>query len=362
MRVLITGGGTGGHVYPALAVGQGLKRQSEDSEVLFVGTTRGVEKDAVPRAGFNLRFVRARGLSGNPLRKGLALLESGVGFMQSRQVLKEFRPDVVVGTGGYVSAPIVAAAASAGIPVVLLEANVVAGKTVRLLSRFARRICASFEDSLAELPRDKTVVTGNPVRPEIMERTRREGRERLGLPQDGFVLLVTGASQGARSINEAVVQALPHWQPLHVLHLTGRSHFDTVRAQTEGVSPNYHPVAYQEDMASAYAAADLIVCRAGATTLAELTCRGLPAIMVPYPFAADNHQEQNARRLEKRGACVVVADRGARERLGEVVLELYRDAERRRVMAEASQALGRPRALDAILEVVEQVVHESRRG
>jgi UDP-N-acetylglucosamine--N-acetylmuramyl-(pentapeptide) pyrophosphoryl-undecaprenol N-acetylglucosamine transferase len=367
VRVLFTGGGTGGHIYPALAVAQGVQARFRLSEVLFVGTSRGIEKDAVPNAGFPIRFVHARGLSRQPVTAALALLETGAGFIEATAVLHSFHPHVVVGSGGYVSAPVVAAAGCLRIPVVLLEQNVLPGKTTRLLSRYARKVCASFEDSLSLLPAGKAVVTGNPVRTEIVGRLRDDARRRLDLDAEAFVLLVTGASQGAKSINEAILEALPSWadRQLTVVHLTGKGHFEELRKRgmplVEGKTIQYRPIAYQEDMASAYAAADLVVARAGATTLAELTCRGLPIILVPYPFAADDHQTKNARRIEQRGAAVVLTDAEVRTRLGALVTELMDNPSRRDTMAQASKSLGRPRALDAILDVLEEVYDQSRK-
>ncbi|HEY4000810.1 MAG TPA: undecaprenyldiphospho-muramoylpentapeptide beta-N-acetylglucosaminyltransferase [Candidatus Xenobia bacterium] len=367
VKVLLAGGGTGGHIYPALAVAQGIQQRFRLSEVLFLGTHRGVEKDAVPAAGFRIEFVHARGLSKQPVKAAMAVVETGAGFVQAMAVLHTWAPHVVIGSGGYVSAPVVAAAGCLGIPVVLLEQNVEPGKTTRLLSRYARRICVSFEDSLPYLPEGRAIVTGNPVRADILARTREDGRRRLDLPADEFCLLVTGASQGARSINEAILQALPLWkdQALTVLHLTGKAHHADIQARAQGLvnggRMTYRPIAYLEDMASAYAAADLVVARAGATTLAEVTSRGLPGVYVPYPFAADNHQEKNARRLEARGAALVLPDREVGDRLAACVLELCKDAPRLQNMSASSLALGRPKALDAILDVIEQVVATPRK-
>lgn len=369
IRVLFAGGGTGGHIYPALAVAQGVQNRFRLSEVLFVGTIRGIEKEAVRKAGFEIRFVHARGLSRQPVKAALAMLETGAGFLEAMAVLHSFHPHVVVGSGGYVSAPVVAAAGCLKIPVVLLEQNVVPGKTTRLLSRYARKVCVSFEDSIPFLPAGRAVVTGNPVRADILQRTREDARRRLNLNPEAFCLLITGASQGARSINEAVLAALPRWadRPMIVLHLTGQANYEDIARQAApmvaGKPICYQAIAYQEDMASVYAAADLAVARAGATTLAEINCRGLPTIYVPYPFAADNHQEHNARRIEKRGAALVLPDRDVRDRLGETVTALMDDAARREHMAQACRALGHPQALDSILDILEEVFdrRQSRR-
>jgi UDP-N-acetylglucosamine--N-acetylmuramyl-(pentapeptide) pyrophosphoryl-undecaprenol N-acetylglucosamine transferase len=236
-----------------------------------------------------------------------------------------------------------------------------------MMSRWATRICVSYDDTLKALPPGRGVLTGNPVRVDILQRTRDEGRRRMRIDFGTFCLLVTGASQGARSINEGVLEALPRWadEPITVIHLTGRSHYEEVAARAaaivEGRRITYRPVAFELDMASVYAAADLVVARSGATTLAEITCRGLPSVLVPYPFAADNHQDHNARRLEASHAAVVVVDSEARKRLGDVVLELYRDPEQCEKLGAESKKLGRPGALSAIMDTLEEVVEKHSR-
>jgi UDP-N-acetylglucosamine--N-acetylmuramyl-(pentapeptide) pyrophosphoryl-undecaprenol N-acetylglucosamine transferase len=358
VRALFTGGGTGGHVFPAVAVAQGLREREADAAVLFVGTRRGAEAQAVPKAGFELELVRARGLLAHPVKAALALIDNSIGVAQSLAVLRRFRPQVVVGSGGYVSLPVGLAAQLLGIPVVLLEQNVCPGKTTRLLARRARRVCASFDATREHFAEDgRLVVTGNPVRRAIVEQTRAAARAALGVKPEAFCILVTGASQGARSINEAVLEALPMYRerPWHIIHLTGRSDFESVReraqAQLRGAALTWDGRDFCDDMPSAYHAADLVVARAGATTLAEITVCGLAAILIPYPHAGA-HQVDNARWLEARGGAVTLLDHQARQGLAPLLGELAADEERRRRMAAASLAAGRPDAIDRIVDEV----------
>lgn len=362
-RVLLAGGGTGGHLYPGLAVADRLTR--EGVECLFIGTRKGLESRVVPERGYPIRFIQARGLSLRPVALVKALASLSWGTFQSLRILASFRPQLVVGTGGYVSAPVVLAAALRGLPSVVLEQNAVPGKTTRLLGRLARRVCVSFEASADHLPSARVVVTGNPVAPEVLNADRAQARLSLSIPEGQPCLLVTGASQGARSLNEAVLKALPGWRerPWTIIHLTGPSHFEAVREQSQhvlsGSRLDYRPEGYRGEMAVAYAAADLVVGRAGATTIAEITARGLPSVLVPYPHAAEGHQEKNAEALVSRGGAVVVKDQEVGERLEALVVSLLDSPEKLAAMGAASARVGRPDALERIIEICREVTGRS---
>lgn len=355
LRVVLAGGGTGGHLYPALAVAE--KVSAGGGQVLFVGTRRGLGARVVPERGFQIAFVRARGLGGGPVGLALAAFEIGLGFLQSLVLLLRERPNLVIGTGGYVCVPVVLAAAVLRIPAILLEQNALPGKATRFLSRFARRVCVSLPGGLAGLPADRVEVTGNPIRQEILERDRSEARRRLGLAEGRTCLLVTGASQGAGSLNRAVLRALPQWRecPWTVLHLTGPGHLEEVQVRSsgilEGARLEYRPIGYLEDIAELYAAADLVVCRAGATTLAEITARGLASVLVPYPHAAEGHQEKNAEVLVEQGAALLLEDRAVEEELGKRVEDLLARPDELASMSQASLRLGHPEAAASVLEV-----------
>ncbi len=354
LRVVLAGGGTGGHLYPALAVAERFREAG--AQVLFVGTRGGLGAKVVPGHGFPMAFVHARGLGGGAPGALKAVFETAWGLLEGLLLLRRERPHLILGSGGYVCVPVVLAAALLRIPSILMEQNAIPGKAIRLLARFARKICVSLPGCRDGLPEDRIEVTGNPIREEILTRDRAQAREALGLPQGRPCLLVTGASQGAASLNRAVIQALPGWreQDWTVLHLTGPRHLDEVLCRTEGLTGgnlDYRAFGYQEDIAGLYAAADLVVCRAGATTLAEITARGLPAILVPYPFAAERHQDHNAAVLAERGAALVLADEQIQEGLQEAVAELFSHPDRLLGMAQASSGLGRPQAAARVVQV-----------
>lgn len=361
-RVVLSGGGTGGHLYPLLALAD-VWCQEADGNVLFVGTKDGLEGEVVPQRGYRLQTVSARGLYGGVVGKLKALAMLGVGIVQSWRTLRSFRPKVVIGSGGYVCAPVLMAAKLLGIPTLLMEQNARAGKTVRLLARFASRVCTCWPEAASTgLPAQKVVLTGNPIRREVVEADRALGRQKLGIAGERPCVLVTGGSQGAASLDKAVVRALRTWrdQDWTVLHITGPKHLEQIQSEAlplvQGGRLDYRAVGYFDDMASAYAASDLVVCRAGATTLCEVMAVGRPAVVVPYPHAAENHQEANAASLVHAGGAVRLADSEVEASLESCVMELMGDAPRRLAMAEASRQLGRPEATEAVLRCVAETL------
>jgi UDP-N-acetylglucosamine--N-acetylmuramyl-(pentapeptide) pyrophosphoryl-undecaprenol N-acetylglucosamine transferase len=357
MKVVIAGGGTGGHVYPGLAVAEALAALAPGVEIVFAGG-QGLERQAVPRAGWAFRRIVSRPWVRSGLRRIPGAVAMAVGVVQSVIWLTRFRPRVVVVTGGYAAVPVGLAAALLGIPLVVQEQNILPGAANRMLARWARAVSVPHERAAARLG-PRAVVTGVPVRAAALDGDRERGRRRFGLQEDRMTVLVLGGSQGARSLNAAAVGMVRDLasRPVQVLHQTGAAHYPWVRRQreTEGGSPPYTCVPYIEPVADAYACADLVVCRAGASTLAEVTAHGLPAIAVPYPYAAGGHQEANARILEEAGAAVVIPDADlTSRRLGEAVGDLCDRPEVRQAMARASRSLGRPDAARAVAELVLQ--------
>lgn len=376
MNVLMASGGTGGHIYPGITIAQTLKKHHPDVNVLFVGAEGGLEAELIPRAGFAFEAIPARYLRRRvSLEALLTAWTAWRGFRTATGIVKRFRPDVAVGTGGYVSGPVIAAAALLRVPTVIQEQNAFPGLTSRLLGRVARRIALGSDAARKYFPgRERVVVTGNPIRRDILTRNRREALAALGLDPERKTVLVFGGSQGGRSINEAVINAvheLTRRSNVQIVHQTGKSGFEAVlEAAGRGATPgadkpvsvgHWHIMPFIHDMPSAYAAADLVVCRAGAITLAELTARGVPAVLVPYPFAAERHQDANAAELAAAEAAVVVPDAeltGAR--LAQLVLELLRDEDRLARMAVAGRRLGRPDAADRIAALVHEVAVRGR--
>ncbi len=357
MCVVICGGGTGGHIYPGLAIAEALAASATPVDVLFVGSD-GPERQIVPRAGWAFRQVASRKW---PRRLTWTLLQaawlSAVGTVQALRLLMQWRPKVVVSTGGYAAAPVGAAAVLLGVAIVVQEQNLAVGVANRVLARWARAISVT-HDRLARSLGPRAVVTGVPVRRGALGGDRTRGRRAFGLQDRPFTILVLGGSQGARSLNAAVVDmvpAVPAGAEVQILHQTGQDHDAWVRARiaTRSGSVHYIVVPYIETMADAYACADLVICRAGAATLAEITANGLPVIVVPYPFAADGHQDLNAQLLEAAGAAVLIRDHNlSAARLAGAVATVRADPSRRGAMAEASRKLGRPQAAEQVAEMI----------
>jgi UDP-N-acetylglucosamine--N-acetylmuramyl-(pentapeptide) pyrophosphoryl-undecaprenol N-acetylglucosamine transferase len=340
MKVLIAAGGTGGHIYPGIAVAQEIMRRDSAAKVLFVGTARGLETRLVPQAGFELSLIDSAGLKNVSFvarLKGLAILPKS--FVSARRLIRAFKPDVVVGAGGYVSGPVVLMAAFSGRPTLVMESNALPGWTNRVLARFVNRAAVSFEQALPYF-RGKGVVTGNPVRREFFEippKIREPGK---------LSLLIFGGSQGARALNEAMVAALPLLKSLPVTlrirHQTGPADFERVKAAyaAAGWNENAEVRSYIDDMMSDFAAADLVICRAGATTTAELIAAGKASIMVPFPYAADDHQRKNAEALQAAGAArMIVQQELSGERLVKEIATLAREPQQIARMEEASRRL-----------------------
>lgn len=364
LKVAFAGGGTGGHLYPALAVAEVLKQSGV--QTLFFDSYRGVGREIVGRLGYNLKNIHAQGLSGGILAKLLSICKTGLGFLESLYHLLIFKPSIVVASGGYVCAPVALAATCLDIPVLLMEQNAFLGKSAKFISYFAKKICLSLPGNYSPTASAKAVLTGNPVRASILLKKRAEAREALQIPEGRQCVVAMGGSQGASSLNKAILAALPSLldRELTLIHLTGQKHIEEVSARSgdlvSGHSIDYRPLAYTDDMASLYAAADLVICRSGATTLAEITARGLPSILVPYPYAAENHQEANARILEANGSAQVILDKQVEEELTACLTSILENKEKLAAMARSSVALGRPRATEAVIAQILDIVYQDR--
>ena len=353
MRILIAGGGTGGHLYPGIALGRELLRRDPAAEVSFVGTAAGIESRVVPREGFALDLIRVAGLKGKGraerLRGFLLLLTAAA---DAWRVISKRRPDVVVGVGGFASGPVLALAAVRGYPTMLLEQNALPGLTNRLLARFVRAAAVNFEDALSYFPRTG-FVAGNPVRPEFFAAQNEE-------TNDTGRVLICGGSQGAHAINVAMVAAASRLAAtglqLAITHQTGERDLELVRTAYAGAGLAARVEAFIFEIDRAMKAADLVICRAGATTLAELAASGRPAILVPLPTATDDHQRKNAEVLGRAGAGLVIEERDlSGERLAATIAMLVADPERRRQMSAAARTLARPDAAARIADRVEEL-------
>lgn len=370
MNLILAGGGTGGHVYPALALAGALRRRDRDARVLFVGSASGMEASLVPGAGVPFAGLLVRPPRSRSVVRTLAALATGApSLLQAAAIVARFRPDAVVATGGIAAAPPVLAAWAMRVPVVLLEGNAALGRTNAFLARFARAVAVASDEAAASVPGGRGLATGLPVRPEVYSTPRSEGLRAFGLDARRRTVLVLGGSQGAALLNAAaddMVRRLAVRMPLQVLHQTGRGWegiADTGAARTAGGGAveetggiRYVRVPYFEQIGLAYACADLVISRCGATALAEITACGLPAVLVPYRYAAEGHQAENAAPLVRAGAGVAVADETLTgEALARQVLDILDTPGRREAMAGRSRALGRPDAADRVLALLERV-------
>ncbi|ADI85820.1 undecaprenyldiphospho-muramoylpentapeptide beta-N-acetylglucosaminyltransferase [Geobacter sulfurreducens] len=362
MKLLIAGGGTGGHLFPGIAVAEEFLARDKQNEVLFVGTWKGIEARVLPKTGYRLECITAAGIRGKgSLARAKGLAKFLYGYAQSRKILKEFRPDLVLGVGGYASAPTLMAARGMQIPRFIHEQNAIPGFTNRMLAKVADKIFISLEESRTYFPEDKTLLTGNPLRRQILEQVAlAESRER---GDDAFHLLVFGGSAGAHRINLTMGEALPSLKEvkgrLRITHQTGENDLEDVTAAYEEQGFTADVVAFIDSMADAYRWADLIVCRAGATTLAEVTACGKPCIFIPYPHAVDDHQRRNAESLLKRGAGFVIIEQElSGEVLAQAIRDLMDDPARLKAVGEAAQELAR---LDAAQAIVDEMVASTRK-
>lgn len=355
LRFLLSGGGTSGHITPALAIAEQIRMDHPDAEIRFCGTARGLESDLVPRAGYEFFPIRARGLPSKPSPEMLrALADFVAGRRQCRQLLREFRPNAVIGTGGYVCSPVVSAAASLGIPVLLHEQNAFPGRSNRLMARKAAAVCISFPGTEQHFPaRTRVTLTGNPVRAAFFGLERDQARQALSIDPAAPLILVIGGSLGARTLNQAILgldlaETWRGWSsgPLPAVILAaGRQQFAEVSAAASTGKPWLSVREYIHDIDLHMASADLIICRAGAMTCAELAALGRPSILVPYPFAAGDHQTFNARSLADAGAALLCPDAALTPAyLRKTLQELFTDPARLKAMGLAAAGLARPNA------------------
>ena len=353
MRVLISGGGTGGHLFPAIAVAQALLRNAPDSNLLYVGRRGGIEEQIVPRYGLRFETIVAAKLDmEQPWRNWSVPFVVPRALLESNRILRGFRPDVVLGTGGYVSAPLIVAAAARRVPVVLQEQNYLPGRTTRLLSRFARVVATGYVES-AQYLHAKSVVTGTPVRAEFTNR-------RPNFPPRPSRVLILGGSQGAHRINEAIAAALPELTgrlQLDVWHQTGPRdlpQMEAVGARLDRAAA-YHPFAFADDLADKVHAADLVLSRAGASAISEVSAAGIPMVLVPGPFAG-GHQRLNAQPFERAGAAVLIPNEECDgPRIVRELSEIVENPPRYSKMVDAMRELGRPHAADDVVSLLQAV-------
>lgn len=366
MRVIVSGGGTGGHINPALAIAKYIKSKKPNSEILYVGGKGGLEEKLVPREGFEIKTVEIKGFRRRLDPKGIAynvnVLKTAVASLKkAKKIIKEFKPDIVVGCGGYASFPVVYAAQSLKIPTAILEVNAYAGVTTKVLSKKADAVMICFEASKSYLKCDNIVMTGNPVREDIIYADRKAAREKLGLGDRPMILSVWG-SLGAEAMNRMMADFIAYEakeNKHHLIHAIGSYGYkwmpDLIKEKGVDLEncSNVEVRDYIYDMADVMSAADVVLCRAGAATSAELAVMGKPAIIVPSPNVAENHQEKNARALESKGAAVVLLEKDINgEVLYKETCKLLEDNDKLASMSKAMKELATPDAIDKIYNVL----------
>ncbi|MFT3921274.1 MAG: undecaprenyldiphospho-muramoylpentapeptide beta-N-acetylglucosaminyltransferase [Myxococcales bacterium] len=355
-RIILAGGGTGGHLFPGIAVFEELRRREPELEAIFVGTARGIETKVIPQIGERLVCLDVGPLKGRTrteFAKNLAgLPQAGV---EAAKLLRSFRPSLVLGMGGYAAGPMVGAAALLGIPTVLLEQNAHVGLTNRLLARVVDRAYLSFDETQRYFPGGRGRVVGNPIRRSFVGLGNMARMDPAGFEMRARKILVMGGSQGARALNQVVPEALARAglasRGVEIVHQAGHAMADAVRAKYESLGLSAHVTPFIDDMAKVYASSALVIGRAGASSLAEICAVGRPSILIPFPAAADDHQWHNAQALASRGAAVAIREAELTpELLAEHVARLLSQPELRRSMADAARSMGRPDAAAAIVD------------
>lgn len=362
MKVVISGGGTGGHIYPGIAIAKAILQLKSDTKILFMGGKGQRESKIIPDAGFDFVPILTQNFPRKLSLKWVkVLVKVPAGFFKSLIVLTKFKPDVAVGTGGYVCGPILMSALLLRIPIVIQEGNAYAGLTNKILGRWAKEIYVPYKEAIKYFPADKVKITGHPIRSEVI--TAQDSHEKLGLDKNKTTITFLGGSQGARSINYAVISALEHLNQyehdIQIIHQTGDRDYQVVQEAYKNSPIKTIVQPYFYNIEEIYASTDLVVSRSG-STISELTARGLPAILVPYPFAAEDHQTFNAKAMQDNGSAIMIKDSDLTgEILANTIISLINDKEKLSAMAIRSKSLGKPYAAQEIAESILSLVNKS---
>ena len=364
MKIIYAGGGPGGHINPALSVADYVQRKHPDAEALFIGTKRGLEKKLVPDAGYNIEYIDIQGFDRKRLWRNVSVILKLIkANKKCVQIMKEFKPDYVVCTGGYVSGPVTIAAKKLGIPSLIHEQNVYPGLTVKGAEKYVDYVAVSFEETISHMSiPEKCVVTGNPIRTEILNADKEKARKTLGLSDKPFVL-VFGGSLGAKKINDTMIEVIKKAasdNKIQLLFGTGERNFDEVKNALADVNlgDDIKVVPYINNMADVMAASDLVISRAGAITVSEIAAMGKASILIPSPNVVRNHQEQNAREFEKNNAAALILESELTPgKLYSEILNMTQDKEKLALISENSKKLGKRDALDKIYELIKNKIN-----
>ncbi|MGM0873565.1 MAG: undecaprenyldiphospho-muramoylpentapeptide beta-N-acetylglucosaminyltransferase [Bacillota bacterium] len=361
MKVVVSGGGTGGHIYPALALINEMKKNNSHVEFLYIGTENGLEKGIVKRAGIPFKAIEITGFKRKLSFENVKTISRFLkGVSLSKKYLKDFKPDVVIGTGGYVCGPVVYAASKLKIPTVIHEQNSLPGITNKFLSRYVDKVAICFEDAKNYFPEHKVVLTGNPRASEVLGQDAEKGRRSLGLQANRKTVLIFGGSRGAKAINDAVLQMIPSLKDksYQVVYVTGEVHYEKVMEEMKSLKDSSHIIIkpFIHNMPEVLSGVELIVSRAGATSLAEITALGIPSILIPSPYVTANHQEKNARSLSDHHAAIMLKEQ---ELNGSLLLsqieEILLNENKLTEMKQASKKLGIPDAASRLYKVLKDI-------
>ncbi len=361
MRLLIAGGGTGGHLFPAIAVGKEFAAADKRNKVLFVGTTRGLERKVVEKEGFDLEYIDVKPMVGKGAADKIKSLFTLPGaLMQSLSILRRFKPDFVLGVGGYASGPVVLGAKMMLLRTGIQEQNIFPGITNKILGKIADNIFLAFKEAKTFFKKSKVFVTGNPVRKSLFDCNANDAYDFFMLDKDKFTIFVFGGSLGASSINKSFINNLAKLDAIkdniQVIHQSGDSDYDFVKESYENSEIKSFVAPFIFNMKDAYCVADIIVCRAGATSISEIAALEKAAILVPYPFAAAGHQKKNAQALAAKGAAIMIEDKDLDEKLMDVLTDLYNNKDK---LKKLRDNIGKTKKIDAAKEIVDVIVNRA---
>ncbi|MDE6588491.1 MAG: undecaprenyldiphospho-muramoylpentapeptide beta-N-acetylglucosaminyltransferase [Paramuribaculum sp.] len=353
-KILISGGGTGGHIFPALSIADEIRRREPDADIRFVGALGRMEMERVPAAGYPIEGLPVAGFDRKRLWRNIPVLfKLWKSMRRARRIVRDFAPDIAIGVGGYASGPVLKAAQRRDVPTLIQEQNSYPGVTNKLLAKRAKAICVAYPDMERYFPADRIITTGNPIRHALLECefTQAEAKRKLGFAPDRPLVVALGGSLGARTINESIEASLPMLAAngIDLLWQTGKLYAAECAPKAAPYS-NVKATAFVDDMGAAYAAADLVVARAGAGTISEIEALGCPSILIPSPNVAEDHQRHNAEALSSHNAAVMILDADARTRLSNTIVELINDPQHRRQIAEAAAAMALTGSAEAIAE------------
>ncbi len=364
MKVIMTGGGTGGHIYPAVAIAHKIKKTYKDADIIFIGTKRGLESEIIPSCGFKVRTITVSGFDRKKLLKNINTIRKAVkGLKEANAIIKDFQPDIVIGTGGYVCGPVVLAAALKGINTFIHEQNAFPGTTNRILSRFVDKIFISFEESKKYFKnKNKIILSGNPLREDFLKQNFTGAKEKLGIRKGDFAIICFGGSRGAEKINEEminVIEVLNHIDDIKVFFITGKVHYDMIQNEIQKrnivLGDNIKVLDYIHNMSDYMSACDLVISRAGAITISEISALGKPSVLIPSPHVTGNHQYHNAKVAADRGAAYIIEEKNlSGDKIIPIIFKLKNNKLLVNEMSEQSKKLSHMNAANIILQHVEQ--------